>query len=701
MDAFEAEELKQQIENLLSEYASPRQKLLIIKDYYRRLLSSTSHIIAEAYINDFWDEFLNSLHKYEVFFFKPQLTTDIIHLLETLKQFYSVKEGIKELDDLIESLKIRLDQLFQILDGKDMALTQIRPKVSFPVLEEDKNNGGYNYLGALESFTIDIKKNNNEDAFIIIPISDKVRETLLSQIKISWELALNYIGKHFRRINKYHKVVIHFDRLLGDYTGSSFGAALTISFIEELIKFYNLSFVISIKDDIALTGGFNKNGNLALLDENIIEKKLEVIFYSYIKIFVVPENNKEQAIQKLKNLKQLYPKRNLKIIGITDLQDLLNRRNLIDIKKHNPIVRTAKYTKRNWVVSLLILALILITGYFYKINYDDNPAILDNQGQTLFVENKSGKVLYSKSFDYDTKNINNPFYIKNFQMLVDINNDGKKELLTAIELRSNLDNNKLGSITCYDYRGNQIWNYLFRDTISSPGEILSENYTNFIIDTTTISNKKVLVAYSQNNESFGSAIYMLDLKTGKRVFGTFWHPGFIEGGFIIDAKHGGEKQLMFDAWNNSWKRVAVGMLDLNDINGKAPSDNYHSYYNEKIAHLKNYILLPDEDYRQIVTPSRELFCSMGDFIKYGQNIKCIIFLNNINYGGIEYIIREDFKNINIVIDNDYALTRDSYVKSGKLKPPLSDTQAYRNLLKSQILYWNGSKFVRKKIKIAD
>ena len=72
-----------------------------------------------------------------------------------------------------------------------------------------------------------------------------------------------------------------------------------------------------------------------------------------------------------------------------------------------------------------------------------------------------------------------------------------------------------------------------------------------------------------------------------------------------------------------------------------------------------------------------------------------MFLSWQKNGFIVIDVSKDFKKISVVIGDEFARTRDLYVKSGKLKPPLSDTQEYRNLLISQILWWNGKKFVKK------
>ncbi len=696
MKAFEAEDLKQKVQKLILESSSSRKKLIILKDFYDKLIFEFPSIICAAYINEFRDELISVCSKFEVFYFNPEFTRDILKLLLIIKQNQKELKTVNEINSLISSFESKLSNLNQILNGyKIPELTQ--RKIFFPILEKP-NNEEFDYnIGTLETFSIDIKKSNVKDNFIIIPSEELIDESLQRQIKISWNIAKTFLNKNLTKIGKYHKVIIQFDHRYGNYSGSSLGTALAISFIEELIKLYNLSCLISVKENIALTGGFDENGRLVPLNENIMNKKVEITFYSVINILIVPDENKTTAVKRLEFFKKLYPSRDLQIIGINDLQDLLDRRNLIDIKMQNPIIRSINYGKKNWVVSLLVILLLMLSFYFYQINFDDLPSILHRDGQTLFIENKSGKVLFTKSFAYNN-NITNPWFLKNFQLLVDINNDKKKELITSNELLESQENEtKSGGIICYDYKGNKIWSYLFSDTISTPGETLSANYESFIVDTSSIKNQKVLVAFSQNEDSFGSAIYMISLTTGKRVFDTFWHPGLIIGGHILQNNGSNVKNLIFCAKNNVFHKLAVGTINIDDCDGQAPSNKYYNYSGKKNIKIKDYILLPNEDYEEIINPNESLFCGIGDlsFEKKRNAINCKIYLNARKNGEITYSISKDFKKVKLKISDEYARIRDPFVKWGILKPYLSKSLEYKNFLLSQILYWNGKNFVKR------
>ena len=149
MDAFEAEELKEEIQDLLSNSASPRQKLIVLKNYYSILLSDSPRIIAEAYINEFLDEFLISINRYEVFYFKPQLTSDVLDILKIIRQFQSNKETLETIDRLADSLTIKLNQLNNVLDGNEIILDG-QQKVYFPLLEKDLREKQSYFIGTLE-----------------------------------------------------------------------------------------------------------------------------------------------------------------------------------------------------------------------------------------------------------------------------------------------------------------------------------------------------------------------------------------------------------------------------------------------------------------------------------------------------------------------------------------------------------------------
>lgn len=63
--------------------------------------------------------------------------------------------------------------------------------------------------------------------------------------------------------------------------------------------------------------------------------------------------------------------------------------------------------------------------------------------------------------------------------------------------------------------------------------------------------------------------------------------------------------------------------------------------------------------------------------------------------GLGYEVDYNFKNINVVIDSDFRVQRDTLVAKGILKLPFTDTEEYKNIIKSNILYWKNGKWVKR------
>ncbi len=694
MDAFEVERLRQQSQRELSESSSPKQKTLILKNFYQTLLNQTDKSLYEAFLIEFLEDFLDYLQKFEVFYCPPETTKDIIWILSKFLEQSILELNFPQITLLIKSLESELKQLIEVLSGKKQESTGKR-KLYFPLLEKHLKSENNLLIGTLETLTINIKKNSEKDHFIIVPSFETIDKDLLSQIENSWQISTNYLIKNGKRISKYHTVIIHFDHHWGNYEGFSAGAALTLSFIEELVAFYNASVLISIKDNIAITGGFNSIGNAITIENQIIKTKLEMVFYSFIKTFIVPEENKASSINQLKELQKFYPKRDLEVVGINNLTDIINRRDLIAIKKQNPVIITAKYVKKNWAVSLLLLAFLLLTGHFYEINFDDNPAILRIDGNNLLVENSNGKVLWGKKIEVDQQFALSTLK-ENAKIIHIIGNNKNEVLFCRIDQSALINKKEYGSIFCFNYLGKELWHYQLRDTLKSYGEDLEPIYTCNLIDTTTFRGKELLVARACNEPSFSSAIFTIDLKSGKRIGTTFWNPGHITCGLIFPQPDN-SKLIVFAGANNGYSKAIIGGIKLDEMEGHAPSTHYYTFKNIKPANLLFYILLPKTDYLKHYNVLRQSDVFYGSLINRERENKISVDIGEKDFRDASLIYKLDynFRDISIVIDSGFRIERDTLVVHGILSPPFTDTPAFCKLMEDQILYWNGKKFVKK------
>ncbi|MFZ1290470.1 MAG: hypothetical protein WAR79_10275 [Melioribacteraceae bacterium] len=115
-----------------------------------------------------------------------------------------------------------------------------------------------------------------------------------------------------------------------------------------------------------------------------------------------------------------------------------------------------------------------------------------------------------------------------------------------------------------------------------------------------------------------------------------------------------------------------------------------------MADLKQYILFPKTDYTYYINRRIEGI-PLGSSLLFSNENKILINVEfDVNKASIHYYFNYLSQNFEIVIGNEFRVMRDSLVVKGKLKPPLTDTEEYCNLLISQIKYWNEKEFVYRK-----
>jgi hypothetical protein len=688
MTIFELENKRKEFLSELQFALSSKQILTLIIPYFDLISQSDNPNILHSYITEIKPIIIKAIEEFDPFYSNPSLSELLLNFIHKLQSFDIFADCRNELNSLYDKISAKLEILLRILAGDEINSPD-NNKLLFPVIEISRNNSLK--FGFLESITIKLSKTSFEDKFLIIPSSEKIENQINQQITTSWKIARDYVSQKRKRISRYHEVIIHFDNRMGIYTGNSLGIALTIGFIEQLLKLYNAPYLIKIKQGTVSTGGVDVDGNITGISEEIIADKVELVFFSNSNQFIIPSEDKPAAIFRMNELKKDFPGRNLYISGIDNLNDLLNRRNLVDIKKQNPIKRSAKSIRRNWGVTLLLLILIAIIGFFFAKDYDNNPAVVENIDNTFFIKTIGGKILWEKGNNTIFKTNDNRFRTTN--KIVDINNDGKNEVLITHEKIETLKNkNEAGRIACFNYKNELIWKYNFKDLVKSKISDLDSIYLIRIIDTVTERGNKELLVWACNGNSFASAIFKLDLRTGKRLPGTMWISGWTFDAVIDSDKITGERFVIIESIDNGFEQVITLGVKLTNIDGCCPTTSPYQLLNLKLANLMYEIRLPKTDYLKIKNGRYNL----ANGISYYPHAYSILVNENPSneISCINYLLNYNLKQIDIVILDNFRVLRDSAVNKGILNPPLTESQEYTDLLKSQILKWDNGKWIK-------
>ncbi|MCH7771676.1 MAG: hypothetical protein IIA49_11790 [Bacteroidetes bacterium] len=692
----EVEEKTAKVKEQLHSTTSSKRALIILFEYYQFLLDINNKQITEAYLPEFVQSYTDHIENFNPYCLHPSITQQIIEQAKKIADYFSGTEIADSLVIAGEKLQGELDKFKKVLSG-DIPEELVINKICFPLLEENNDKTPDVSTGILETLTIKVSKTKDENKFLLIPSEIKIESQLKNQIETSWQQAVRVAKKYARRIAEHHEVIIRFDKRVGFYRGNSLGAALTIAFIEELLSYYNSPVVITTGKGISLTGGLEKDGSLIATSEEIIGKKVENVFYSPIQTFVVPEGDLPYAETKLKTLQKEFPKRELNLIGIKTLEDLLDSRKLVDIRKQKIIVRSSKFAVSNKVAILFFMVIVTLVYFARLYDFDSNPAILVNKGTWLFVQNKNGKELWKKKVGYnsyiDYENQRNLVS----QKIFDVDNDGTNEVILSLEDKNQysppLSYNR---VACFSSSGSLVWEYVFRDSISSIEQQHSLYYVTNIIDTITIGGVKALALFA-NNILYPTAVFFVELSNGKRFGPTMWHVGHLHSGLIGDIDEDGNNELIMTGVNNSLGRVIIFSIDADKIGGQLPAVSDRIFLGRPIAEVNNYVLLPKSDYTSYFG------------LKFNRDMWGNLKLNAISKEPFFYLYEgkePDYKGILVEFTKDliikkldisewFEVARDSLVSRGELPLPYSHTKEYLNILFEQVRYWDGERFVRK------
>lgn len=695
---FELEALKNELIERVLASGSNHSKLFLFFNYFGTILSAEDQNLNEAFLKEFIDDYLASIKKYGVFGTNPEFTDKLLLQLKYLTSFTFIKEIFGEFNSEIERITKQIEKLNLILEGKEYE-DGIEHKAFFPLIDKETPDDFY---GIIESVTIRINKTTDKDKFIIVPSEKEVEKKISDQCKKSWLVALDILKKYVKKPYKYHEVIISFDKKEGFYEGNSLGIALTLSILEELLKFYNPAYIIKIKEQTAFTGGITEIGEVLCTSEEIIKQKVAAIFYSEINSFVIPKLEEIYAYFSLTQLKNQYPQRNLKLIPAIDIYDVLNRRDLVDIKKQKNIVRTGKFIKRNWVSSVIAVLLTAIFTFFITLDIDDNPALISTDGYTVFIKNKNGKLLWIQKFAIALEAIKDANVINNLIQIVDINDDRQNEVLYCPMSPEVADQKfEYGSVVCFNYKKDLLWKYNLNDTVYSKRENLPPPYIIQLIDTVTVAGQKQLLVFANSKFSFSSAIFKLNLQSGEKIDNIFWSSGSTVDAYVNNFDKDGTKKLIQWGYDNGYEDVILCCMKLNNLNGYRPTTDEYQILNHLPAKFLGYIRFPKNDY-EIMTNRRFSIITRGGLYetKEGKDItfSTDFYKNTVNtnaIAGIIYKINENLKDIDVFIHNDFRIVRDSLVTHGVLKPPYTDTKEYIEIIKSKILYYKDGKWVKR------
>ncbi len=669
---------------------SQRNKLFLIYFFFNTLLNETDRNVTESYILEFIGNYSELLSSVNISGAKPDIIENLIKQAKKISDDFMNAEYKVNLMTSIETLTNKFNDLISILNGNETDV--MAEGISLPLLEKGVRAAEDDY-GILGTLSVQIKPNKTENKFHVIPSNQELNAIVKNQINYALINAIRIASEYTKLKYEFWEVYIDFEIKSGEYSGNSFGMLLVLKLVEEFLRLYDAPIKVLSNSYIVLTGAVNNSGIVSSLTKEIISQKIKIVFYSGMKIFVLPDDDLTEAKNTLHSLNKIYPQRHVKLIGVQTIDDLFNLRNVVEIKKESRIIRTGKFIRKQ-ALSISLIFLLAIVIFFSGIwNYDENPQLLTADGTTLFIKNQNDKILWTKNITVDEKDL------IRYARIIDIDGDGINEVILTYEGDKKngnpIDNSK---VSCYNKDAQTIWEYSFRDKEYSKREVLNTEYHINIIDTLTFANEKSLFFISSNGPSFSSAIYRIDLRTGKRLPGTFWASGHIIDCKIKDINNDNQPEMIGVGYDNGYEDAVFFVYEVDTLTKVRPTKEEYLIKNHPISLMKSYIRFPKTDYDiycRVRTPAIMNAQLTDDFKNSSYNFG----VSNPTAGNepeLQYRNNYNYKDIDIVIQSSFRVQRDTLVAHGILKQPYTDTEEYKNLLRSNILYWKDGKWVKRK-----
>lgn len=674
---------------LLNSTVSDRQKLLGIAFFFLSVEEQCAETEKPAYFSEFEENYHSFFGSFSPIGMEPGLTDFIITQYgEMLDQERITRHHSSE-DFMIRAAQAQSS--FNDILGGNSAAWKVPLKPYFPLLEENTLHEVEEPHGFLDSISVTLKKNDTKDSIAVYPTMLESDKALERQVEASLNAALGIAREYIGELSPYHTVSVHFDEHFSYYSGDSMGLALTISIISELMELYNASYTIATMRNCVFTGSVSAEGELEPVGIGIVQSKLKAVFYSFAEVFVIHLNDLPAAREALKSLQFVYPNRKLELVGVTSVSDILNRRNVIEIRKKSLLKRSVRVLRKGWVQAVIILVPILITGFYLFREMDDNPVRLELSGNNIRILNNTGRELWV----FPLTDRIEPHQMNLYVNLVDIEGDGINEMLFTRDMYdwSKFPNNH-GRVVCLNKDSVQVWSYKFTDTVSSEREFLEGSYSITYHGTVEFQNKQTLLFSGHNLPSYSSVLFMLDPKNGKQVGGTYWQSGFIQDAILFDYNMDGVSDVFVAGVDNGFEEATLTGISIDKLNGVRPSTPEYEIRFKPRARLLFYYRFPQTDF------SKYLGLRMNGI--WNGDIKVIEdhLRFSINEGmvgskysyGMRYSLQ--LKKFTPFMVDEFRIARDSLVAKGLLSPPYTDTKEYLALLKNQVLSWDGEKWVK-------
>ena len=701
---FEIELESQQLTKIINNTATPGYKIILITNYFLKLLKENEPKKYYPYIIPNIKIYFELIEKSGQLYFNPEIFEKIEYVFLFLREsglYNNIERKIAEIESKIISCK---KNVLNILDGKEIICGSELSKNSVPIVLIEKpgihnNNIEYGEIHKLNleasqrvkgekvdnvEFKNGFESGNTEIIEYLDDITNLTREHTLSQ-------GIN---------TKNYNYSFYFDKEDHWYCGKSLGlGAMCLTYnsilVSELAKIY-----YKFRDGCVFSGEIDSSGNLEKLDSESLKTKINIVFFSSYQKFVLPEDNLQEAKAELSKLNEKYPNRKLQLIPCKSFESVFKNLEIVEqfeLKFHEKL--KANYHKyhraANWVFTFIIFSIVVYFAIVYLLpQLDRNPVRGEFKDSKYFAYNKYGVKVWENiepEIKYYNKRAFTDYAFNLLIAVTDIDNDGENEIIYI----NNWGLSKHGGtdlIICCNSSNDIKWKYQIErkdfsydwESDSLMGDWM---FMQLIVDDMNNDGKKEIVANAYFCPFFPD-----------RLIAEYWHSGYFNYIASMDVDGDGKKEIIASGINN-YPGYRCGCLIVLDPNKMQGASFKTDPLKTGVKGTEKYYMLFPKTFMTKYNVSN--FNTASYIAESGKNVRITVLDGpdvdeQRKIAHLVYQLDKNMNVTNITTSNQFIETYGELLSNGKIQP-VPNIKDYLDSLKTRVRWWNGEDFEFKSV----
>ena len=199
------------------------------------------------------------------------------------------------------------------------------------------------------------------------------------------DVAERLLSRHFGKQPPHLRYHFSLHETSAALVGGSLGCAAAAGMAAGLTQRMNLPQRWALPTTVGCIGSLREDGTLDAGRWEAIEKKLRVAFCSPLEKIVIPAMYREAALLGVQQMQREYPNRQLEVVGINHIADMIGIEGLLRVAQRSGAERLREFVSRHSVAFLLLLIVALFGGggYFAYQAYYNYPNLEQTMGLSV------------------------------------------------------------------------------------------------------------------------------------------------------------------------------------------------------------------------------------------------------------------------------------------------------------------------------